>query len=73
MGALSHLRIVEIGSAAATSYCARVCSPISARPSQKVEPPAGDPLRRTAPLTPEGTAPGFAFLNFNKSSVALDP
>jgi crotonobetainyl-CoA:carnitine CoA-transferase CaiB-like acyl-CoA transferase len=24
MGALSHLRIVEIGSSAATSYCARL-------------------------------------------------
>ena len=39
---------------------------------QKVEPPAGDPLRRTAPLTPKGQSAWFAFLNFNKSSVALD-
>ena len=72
MGALSHLRIVEIGSAAATSYCARLFADFGAT-VQKIEPPAGDPLRRTAPLTPKGRSAWFAFLNFNKSSVALDP
>ena len=71
MGALSHLRIVEIGSAAATSYCARLFADFGAT-VQKIEPPAGDPLRRTAPLTPKGHSAWFAFLNFNKSSVALD-
>ena len=72
MGALSHLRIVEIGSAAATSYCARLFADFGADVS-KVEPPDGDPLRTTAPLTPKGQSAWFAFLNFNKSSVALDP
>src|SRR4051794_20392888 len=72
MGALSHLRIVEIGSAAATSYCARLFADFGAT-VQKVEPSAGDPLRRTAPLTPQGHSAWFAFLNFNKSSIALDP
>ncbi|MFH0300628.1 CoA transferase [Bradyrhizobium sp. 31Argb] len=71
MGALSHLRIVEIGSAAAISYCARLFADFGAT-VQKVEPPAGDPLRRAAPLTPEGESAWFAFLNFNKSSVMLD-
>ena len=71
MGALSHLRIVEIGSAAATSYCARLFADFGAS-VQKIEPPTGDPLRRTAPLTPKGHSAWFAFLNFNKSSVALD-
>ena len=70
MGALSHLRIVEIGSAAATSYCARLFADFGAD-VQKVEPQAGDPLRRTAPLTPQGHSAWFAFLNFNKSSVVL--
>jgi crotonobetainyl-CoA:carnitine CoA-transferase CaiB-like acyl-CoA transferase len=70
MGALSHLRIVEIGSAAATSYCARLFADFGAD-VQKVEPPTGDPLRRAAPLTPAGRSAWFAFLNFNKSSVAL--
>ncbi|WGS22649.1 MULTISPECIES: CoA transferase [unclassified Bradyrhizobium] len=71
MGALSHLRIVEIGSAAATSYCARLFADFGAD-VQKVEPPQGDPLRRTAPLTRSGQSAWFAFLNFNKSSVVLD-
>ncbi|QWG14748.1 CoA transferase [Bradyrhizobium sediminis] len=72
MGALSHLRIVEIGSAAAASYCARLFADFGAT-VHKIEPPQGDPLRRTAPLTPKGQSAWFAFLNFNKSSVALDP
>jgi len=72
MGALSHLQIVEIGSAAATSYCARLFADFGAT-VQKIEPPPGDPLRHTAPYTPKGQSAWFAFLNFNKSSVALDP
>src|ERR1700730_2644934 len=72
MGALSHLRIVEIGSSAATGYCARLFADFGAA-VQKVEPPQGDPLRRTAPYTPKGQSAWFGFLNFNKSSVALDP
>lgn len=72
MGALSHLRIVEIGSAAAASYCARLFADFGAT-VQKIEPPQGDPLRRSAPFTPKGQSAWFAFLNFNKSSVALDP
>ena len=71
MGALSHLRVVEIGGAAATSYCARLFADFGAT-DQKIEPSAGDPLR-AAPLTPKGQSAWFAFLNFNKSSVALDP
>ena len=72
MGALSHLRVVEIGSAPAASYCARLFADFGAD-VQKVEPLDGDPLRRAAPLTPKGQSAWFAFLNFNKSSVVLDP
>ena len=72
MGVLSHLRIVEIGSSAATGFCARLFADFGATVS-KVEPPSGDPLRHTAPSTPKGQSAWFAFLNFNKSSVALDP
>ncbi len=71
MEALSHLRIVEIGSAAAASYCARMFADFGAT-VQKIEPPRGDPLRRAAPLTPKGQSAWFAFLNFNKSSIVLD-
>ncbi|MGY3079469.1 crotonobetainyl-CoA:carnitine CoA-transferase CaiB-like acyl-CoA transferase [Bradyrhizobium sp. LM6.10] len=69
---LSHLRVVEIGSSAASSYCARLLSDFGAD-VQKVEPPSGDPLRRSAPLTPRGQSAWFAFLSFNKSSIIIDP
>lgn len=71
MGVLSHLRVIEIGSSAATSYCARLFADFGAD-VQKVEPPAGDPLRRSAPFTPGGQSAWFAFLNFNKSSIIID-
>ncbi|MCK1674993.1 CoA transferase [Bradyrhizobium sp. 150] len=71
MGVLSNLRVVEIGSSAATSYCARLFADFGAD-VQKVEPPAGDPLRRSAPLTSKGQSAWFAFLNFNKSSMIID-
>ncbi|MCP3368619.1 CaiB/BaiF CoA transferase family protein [Bradyrhizobium cajani] len=72
MQVFSHLRIVELGSAAATSYCARLFADFGAD-VQKVEPPTGDPIRRSAPLTPSGQSAWFAFLNFNKSSTIIDP
>ncbi|MER9232928.1 CoA transferase [Mesorhizobium sp. M0622] len=71
MGVLSHLRVIEIGSSAATSYCARLFADFGAD-VQKVEPPPGDPLRHSAPLTPSGHSAWFAFLNFNKSSLIID-
>jgi crotonobetainyl-CoA:carnitine CoA-transferase CaiB-like acyl-CoA transferase len=68
---LSHLRVVEIGSAAASAYCARLFADFGAHVS-KIEPGSGDPIRKAAPLTPAGESAWFAFLNFNKSSVVLD-
>ncbi|PJG50030.1 CoA transferase [Bradyrhizobium forestalis] len=72
MEALSYLRVIEIGSSAAASYCARLFADFGAA-VQKLEPPTGDPIRRTAPLTPRGQSAWFAFLNFNKSSTIIDP
>ncbi|MCK1296675.1 CoA transferase [Bradyrhizobium sp. 24] len=71
MGVLTHLRVIEIGSSAASSYCARLFADFGAD-VQKVEPPSGDPLRRSGPLTPSGQSAWFAFLNFNKSSIIID-
>ncbi|MGY3361740.1 crotonobetainyl-CoA:carnitine CoA-transferase CaiB-like acyl-CoA transferase [Bradyrhizobium sp. GM0.4] len=71
MEVLSHLRVVEIGSSAATSYCARMFADFGAD-VQKVEPKGGDPLRRSAPLTRSDDSAWFAFLNFNKSSIIID-
>lgn len=71
MEVLSHLRVIEIGSSAATCYCARLFADFGAD-VQKVEPPTGDPLRNSAPLTPGGQSAWFGFLNFNKSSIIID-
>ncbi|MCK1423494.1 MULTISPECIES: CoA transferase [unclassified Bradyrhizobium] len=71
MEVLSHLRVVEIGSSPATSYCARMFADFGAD-VQKVEPRAGDALRRSAPFTPGNHSAWFAFLNFNKSSIVID-
>ncbi|MCK1679370.1 CoA transferase [Bradyrhizobium sp. 147] len=70
--ALSQLRVVEIGSSAAASYCARLFADFGAE-VWKIEPPSGDPLRSSAPLTPGGQSAWFAFLNFNKSSIVINP
>ncbi|MFB6464042.1 CaiB/BaiF CoA-transferase family protein [Bradyrhizobium tunisiense] len=72
MEVLSNLRVVEIGSSAGTSYCARLFADFGAD-VHKIEPPGGEPLRFSAPLTPKGQSAWFAFLNFNKSSTTLDP
>lgn len=71
MTALSGLRVVEIGSSAGASYCARLFADFGAD-VWKVEPPIGDPLRGSAPVTPGGQSAWFAFLNFNKSSMIID-
>src|SRR4029077_5957805 len=68
MGALSHLRIVEIGSAAATAYCARLFADFGAT-VQKIEPPSGDPLRKRGPFTPQGASTYFAFRTCKTSSA----
>ena len=72
---LSGLRIVELGSLPAASYCARLFADFGAEVI-KVEPPEGDPGRWAAPLidTPAGRESGaFGFLNVNKASVTVDP
>ncbi|WP_271596935.1 CoA transferase [Bradyrhizobium sp. CCBAU 45384] len=71
-GVLSHLRGIEIGSSDASSYCARLFADFRAD-VQNIEPPRGDRIRRTAPLTVKGQSAWFAFLNFNKSSTIIGP
>ncbi|MDB5627980.1 MAG: CoA transferase [Tardiphaga sp.] len=72
MTALTNLRVIEIGSAAAASYCARMFADFGAHVT-KIEPPAGDALRHTAPFTPKGASAWFVFLNAGKSSRVTQP
>jgi crotonobetainyl-CoA:carnitine CoA-transferase CaiB-like acyl-CoA transferase len=61
--ALSDIRVVELGSGVATSWCGKVFADLGAD-VVKVEPPEGDPLR-----SDPGT---FTHLHANKRSVVLE-
>jgi crotonobetainyl-CoA:carnitine CoA-transferase CaiB-like acyl-CoA transferase len=62
---LSHLRVVGIGSAAASLYCARRFAAFGAKVTM-AGPAGGDPIRKAAPPTPADESV-FAYLDFNKS------
>lgn len=72
---LSELRVVEIGSGDALSYCGKLFADFGAEVI-KVEPPGGDPMRRDAPLVDAGNGDAesvtFAWLNTNKHSITAD-
>jgi crotonobetainyl-CoA:carnitine CoA-transferase CaiB-like acyl-CoA transferase len=72
--ALRDVRVIELGSLPAASFCARLFADFGAD-VLKVEPPGGDPGRRVAPLIDigEGRREGayFSFLNTRKRSTAL--
>ena len=62
------LRVLELGSLASASWCARLFADFGAD-VLKLEPDGGDPLRTTSPLFdgPGGKqSAAFAFLNFGK-------
>ncbi|MCB1523866.1 MAG: CoA transferase, partial [Rhodoblastus sp.] len=62
------LRVLELGSLASASWCARLFADFGAD-VLKLEPDGGDPLRRAAPLFENAGAKesaAFAFLNFGK-------
>lgn len=66
--ALKGLRVLEVGSLAAASWCARLFADFGAD-VLKLEPPGGDPLRGARPFLPTGEGEAsawFAFLNFGK-------
>jgi len=72
---LKGLRVVELGTLPAASYCARLFADFGAE-VLKIEPPAGDPTRRAEPLVDLAgdirESGYFGFLNFSKRSVVLD-
>ncbi len=73
---LRLLRVVEVGGLPAGAYCARLLADFGADVI-RIEPPGGDPARLHAPLVEGGddnsVGAWFAFLNFGKSSLLLDP
>ena len=67
---LSHLRVLEIGTLPAAAYCARLLADLGAD-AIKLEPPEGDPARRTGPAIGEDSA-WFGFLNYGKRTATGD-
>lgn len=74
LSALSGLRVLEIGDLPAGALCARMFADFGAD-VLKLEPSAGDPARRVAPLIDIGEGVGegafFSFLNARKRSALL--
>lgn len=72
---LSELRVVELGSGDALSYCGKLFADFGAEVI-KIEPPGGDPDRRIAPLVDAGDgrmeSAVFAWLTTNKRSISAD-
>ena len=70
---LEGLRVVELGGGFAASSTGKVLADLGAE-VVKVEPPAGDLLRRRGLVPGAGPGPGgpFLHLNTNKRSVVLD-
>jgi crotonobetainyl-CoA:carnitine CoA-transferase CaiB-like acyl-CoA transferase len=72
---LAGVRVVELGGGIAGAFCGKLLAGFGAE-VVKVEPPAGDGLRRLGPfahdrLDVEGSLP-FLYLNTGKQSVTLD-
>ena len=74
-GALSHLRVVEVGTGFAAAYTAKLFADLGAD-VVKVELPGGDVTRQLGPFPgnrPNGDTSGlYLYLNTNKRGVVLD-
>ena len=74
-GALSDIRVIEVGDHVSGPYAARLLADAGADVI-KVEPPSGDTARRLGPFPGADPDPDwsaiFAYLNWNKRGAALD-
>ena len=74
-GALSDIRVIEVGDHVSAPYAARLLADAGADVI-KVEPPSGDTARRLGPFPGPDPDPNwsaiFAYLNWNKRGAALD-
>jgi crotonobetainyl-CoA:carnitine CoA-transferase CaiB-like acyl-CoA transferase len=74
--ALSDINVLDLGTDVAGPYCARMLGDFGANVI-KVEPPEGEPARRSGPFPGDHPDPEqsgmFLYLNANKRGVTLDP
>lgn len=69
--ALEGLRVVELGSEIAGPYCTKLLVDLGADVC-KVEPPAGDPLRRWGPAIADDHSGLYEYVNAGKSGITAD-
>ena len=70
-GALSGLRVLNLGSSLSAAWCARTLADYGAD-ATIVEPPGGAALRRLGPLGPDGESIPAAYALANQRSLVLD-
>ena len=70
-GALSGLRVLNLGSSLSAAWCARTLADYGAD-ATIVEPPGGAALRRLGPHSPEGESIPAAYALSNQRSLVLD-
>ena len=75
-GALSHLKIVELGEFIAAPYCTKLMADLGAQVIKIEEPGLGDPSRSFGPFPKDQPHPEksllFAYMNTNKLGITLD-
>ncbi|MDA4130962.1 MAG: CoA transferase [Thaumarchaeota archaeon] len=69
-GALHGLRALETGVQIAGPYCGRLLAELGAEVI-KIEPPSGEPSRRSPPLS-KGVSISYLYWNANKKNLALN-
>src|SRR5436305_7859345 len=70
-GALSGIRVLEVGNFMAAPFCTLQLADLGADVIKIENPDGGDQVRTTAPFL-EGESSSFIRLNRNKRSLALD-
>ena len=68
---LTGLRVVDLGQYLPGPHAAQLLGDLGAT-VVKVEPPAGDPLRRLGPTDSDGTTAAYKLLNAGKTVIRLD-
>ncbi|HYD32752.1 MAG TPA: CoA transferase, partial [Azospirillaceae bacterium] len=68
---LSSIRVLDLSQYIPGPYCAQVLADLGAT-VVKVEPPAGDPMRRFDPPDPDGLPPAYKLINAGKTVTLID-
>src|SRR5579862_8126798 len=71
-GALSDIRVIELGTLIAGPFCGQILADFGAEVIKLEDPDGGDPMRRWGRSLPKGLSPWWPVIGRNKKSVTLD-